>query len=296
MNQRRRTVVVALLAALLLASCMAGFAYNRLDWLIPWYLDSYVDLTRAQRQELQAQLEPHLARHREEELARYVTMLYGIEADLAGPVDAATVRRWIGQAVEAAQRVERSMMAVALTFRSEVSDEQVDEFIESLWQRQLEFEEEFLGRNDAEYADDDYRKLTGFLGRFLGRLSREQRAHLREAADQLQRFDRAWLEERRGWLTSLEPLLQARDPDWQTAVMAAYEAHLRDRTPEYHATYDHNLEQIAAACARVLSGMSDRQRERARSELDDLRRMLYRLMERSQSARVGPLQGSRHAT
>ena len=50
----RRTIIAVaialLLSTLLLAACMASFAYNRLDWLIPWWVDGYVDLTRDQRQ------------------------------------------------------------------------------------------------------------------------------------------------------------------------------------------------------------------------------------------------------
>ena len=287
MKRGVQKIAAVMLATLLLASCATSFTYNRLDWLIPWYVDSYVDLTRAQRQALQAELEPRLALHREEELARYVTILNGIEADLKRPVNAATIRRWVEEAVAAAQRVERSMMEVVLAFRSEVSDDQVNEFMHSLWQRQREFEEEFLDRNDAEYADDNIENLSSLLERFLGRLSRQQHGYVSEAAESLQRFDHAWLEERRGWLNSLEPLLRARDTDWQTAVMRAYEAHLRDRTPGYYATFDHNLDQMANAYARALSIMSARQYERAFSEVEDLRRTLYKLMDLPKTAQSG---------
>ena len=65
-----RNATAAVLAMLFLSACTSGFVYNRLDWLIPWYVDGYVDLTRAQRDVLRAQLEPRLAWDREEELAR----------------------------------------------------------------------------------------------------------------------------------------------------------------------------------------------------------------------------------
>ena len=85
--RRTRTTITLFLAALVLAGCMASFAYNRLDWLIPWYVDGYVDLTRDQRQLLKEQLAPSLQWHRQEELVHYVEILDRIEAGLAGPVD-----------------------------------------------------------------------------------------------------------------------------------------------------------------------------------------------------------------
>jgi hypothetical protein len=274
-----RNTATAVLAVLFLAACTSGFVYNRLDWLIPWYVDGYVDLTRAQRELLSAQLAPRLAWHRDEELARYAALLDRVEAGLDGAVTPADVRGWASELLAAAQRVERSMMEVALEFGGEVSEAQVREFIDSLWERQRDFEEEFLERSDAEYAEDDYDNLADFLERFLGRLEPEQRAVLRAAAGNLQRFDRAWLEERRAWLETLEPLLLARAPGWQSAVMAAYEARLEQRTPAYHATFEHNLEQIAVAYAEVLSSRTERQKDHTAREFEKLRRTLRKLME-----------------
>ena len=281
MNSLKR-LLAALLLTSLLTGCMS-FTYNRLDWLIPWYVDGYVDLTRAQRQALQAHLAPRLEWHRKEELARYVELLERIEADLGGPIQASDVRRWAEELLAAAQRVERSLMEAALEFGEKVSDEQMQEFVDSLWSRQREYEEEFLGRSDAEYAKDDFENLSDLLKRFLGRLSDEQRAVLREASGQFERFDRAWLEERRSWLETLEPLLLSRPPGWQAEVMAAYRARLDQRTPAYRAAFEHNLNVTAAAYAQVLSSLSDRQRSSARREFNNLKEKLHKLMAQPES-------------
>ena len=274
--------ILILLVIALLGGC-ASFTYNRLDWLIPWYVDGYVDLTGEQRALLREQLTPGLKWHRSEELARYIEILDRIEADLAPPVDPNTVRAWADDMLAAAERVEKTMLGVALEFGAEVSDEQVDEFIANLWKRQHELEEEFLERSDAEYAEDDFDNLYDFLKRFLGRLNRDQQAYLREAAEGLVRFDKAWLEDRRNWLSTLEDLLQ-RESGWQEAVMQAYEARIARRAPEYVEAFEHNMGLITRAYARVLSSMTERQEEKARDEIEDLRRMIRKLMERPETA------------
>lgn len=284
-----RYLNIALLAltASLAAGCAASFSYNHLDWLIPWYVDGYVDLSGEQRDTLRDHLEPRLAWHREEELARYVALLDGIEEDLSRPIEPGTVRGWTQEIIDAAVRVERNMISAGLAFGEDMSDEQMQEFVDSLWQRQREYEEEFLDRNDEQYAEDDYDKLKDLLQRFMGRLSSDQKRILRRASRDLERFDKAWLEERRGWLHRLEPILLERAGGWQQTVMEDYESRLEQRTPEYHATLNHNIERISEAIAEVIDTMTVRQHTKTRDELDDMRSTLRKLM-RQQTTALSP--------
>ncbi len=272
-----RLLLACLGAILMLAGC-TSLAYKRLDWLIPWYVDGYVDLTSEQRKLLRTKLTSPLDWHRQEELANYIDILNGIEADLDGEVTAETVRRWADEMFDAAVRVQRSLLAVALEFGTQVSDEQVEEFVVSLWERHEEMEEELRARSYAEYTDDDYDSLVETLERFLGRLSREQKAILREASNKLVRFDKAWLDEGRAWLNKMENLLQ-REAGWQEAIMQAYDDRASLRSAEYRAAFEHNMGLVTRAYAEVIGTMSERQRKKAQNEFDDLRRMLTRLMD-----------------
>lgn len=260
----------------LLTACTASFTYNHLDWLIPWMVDDYVDLSRDQRKALQARLTPALQWHREEELARYVAILDQVERDMAGLLVEEQVRSWFGQIIEAAERTEKSMLWVFLDFGDDLSDDQLDEFAESVWQRQREYEEEFLERSDKEYAEDNSEHLLALMEDFLGRLQPAQKQLLREAAASLQRFDSAWLEERELWLTGIEPLLQ-REAGWQQAVQKRYSKRLIDRTPRYLDILDKNLGVISKAAAGVLNQRSSRQSEHAIREIDRLRSKLQKL-------------------
>lgn len=271
-----RLLLACLVTILMLAGC-TSFAYNRLDWLIPWYVDGYVDLTSEQRKLLRKKLTSQLDWHREEELANYIDILNRLEADMDGEVTADTVRRWADEMFGAAVRVQRSLLAVALEFGTQISDEQVEEFVVSLWERHEEMEEELRTRSDAEYADDDYDSLVETLERFLGRLDKQQKAILREASNKLVRFDKAWLDEGRAWLKKMENLLQ-REAGWQEAIMQAYDARASLRSDEYRAAFEHNMGLVTQAYAEVIGTMSKRQRKRAQNEFDDLRRMLMRLM------------------
>jgi len=268
--------LVCLLLTLVLAGCSATFAYNQLDWLIPWYVDDYVDLSRDQKQFLKGEIEPILQWHREEELVRYIAILDQVESDLVAPVTAETVHNWIDQVVEAGERIEDSMLKVALEFSSQLSDEQMQEFVTSMWKKQEEYEEEYLPRSEEEYIEENAENLEEFLRRFTGRLSTEQQQRLQLAAASMQRFDAIWLEDHNDWLETLVPLLQ-RPEGWQEAVLVAHANRPANRSLQYQQTLEYNLNVVTHAGADVLNDMSDKQRKHMADEIDSLRKKIRKL-------------------
>ena len=97
--------MLPLLLLVSLGGCSSTtFLYNRLDFLIPWYMGDYVNLNRQQKKALDELLEPFLAWHREEELQRYVELLNQIEADLDDDITAEQVAAHAEQFVAAWER------------------------------------------------------------------------------------------------------------------------------------------------------------------------------------------------
>jgi len=272
-----KSLLVVLLCGFL-AGCTTSFTYNQLDWLIPWYVDGYVDLTRDQKKTLRDELEPFLAWHRNEELESYIEILDDIEAGIAAPLTAAHVLTWIEEIVAAAERTELTMLYVGLQFGGTLSDAQIQEFVDSLWERQREYEEEFLRRTEEEYVSDNYDNLKDFLSKFTGRLSAAQKDLLREATTKLCRFDRPWLADSEDWLLELEPLLQ-RKPGWQAGVESAFLARKANRSPEFRSCIDNNYAVISQAVADVLNQASEAQRNRLVREIEDYRVQFQRIIQ-----------------
>jgi hypothetical protein len=149
-----------LLLLLLATGCSSTtFLYNRLDFLIPWYLGDYVDLDRQQKKYLDALLEPFLAWHREEELQRYLELLERIEAELAADITADQVAANAEQLVEAWQRIEVQTLDWMLSLGEELSDRQMAQLVTQLWKKQREYEEEYLPRSLEEYREEAYENL-----------------------------------------------------------------------------------------------------------------------------------------
>jgi len=272
--------IVLLLLVGLLAGCSNNFVYNQLDWLIPWYVDDYVDLSRDQKKLLKQQLEPVLSWHRGEELGRYIELIDRVEADLRNPLEAASVAAWLDEAVDAWNRIEERALPLAFAVGDELSAAQMQEFIDTLWRRQADLEEEFLPRSDEEYLAENYENFEDNLRDFLGRLTPEQEQTLRDAAAALIRFDGVWLAERRVWLEQLQNLLQTRQPGWGEAVRTALRAQQQNHSAEYLQAYEHNQGVINSAVAEALNQRTEQQSRHLQQELDDLRRDLRKLIAR----------------
>ena len=275
-------IYISCLVVVLLTACSNTFVYNQLDWLIPWYVDDYVDLTREQKRSLRARVDALLQWHRGEELASYVAILDRIEADLARPLTGADVEGWANLTLAAYERIEERVLPIAFDLGDDLSEQQMSEFVATLDRNQRELEEEYLERSDAEYVEDSRENLADNLKDFLGRLTPEQNVVIETAAASLMRFDAAWLEERARWLETLSGLLE-REPGWQEAVMKALAERDQNRTEAYRAAYAHNAVIINDSIAEVLNLRTDKQDSRLRRELDDFRRDLKKLIAQADS-------------
>jgi hypothetical protein len=269
-------VLAAVLLCLLGACSGTTFVYNRLDSILPWYLDDYVELNNTQDRQLDEVLAPFLAWHRQQELPRYVALLDQVATDLDGQVSAAQVNGIYVGIEDAWLRLQDKSLDWLLALGATLSDEQVQEFLDVLNERQEEYEEEYLERSEREYREDSYEALVDNMQDYLGRLTEAQRERLRAASLELRRSDSVWLQERAAWLQRLDVLMQ-RQPGWQQRVREAIA--LRDETvsEQYSATYEHNLEIIFSAIAAVLDSRSEKQDRRLRAELRDLREDLQSL-------------------
>jgi hypothetical protein len=267
-----------LLLLVVLTGCSSTtFIYNRLDFLIPWYLGDYVDLNREQKARLDALLEPFLDWHRAEELPQYLLVLDDIDARLDGPISGADVGDTLDEVEQAWLRVETRALGWLLDLGADLSDEQIAQFIEELRDKQVEYEEKYLTRTEQEYRQDAEENLRDNLQDMLGRLDKPQRARVVEASEALQRSDAVWLRERAEWIDLMEQLLQRQD-GWQDAVRQASRTRDERQSELYRQTYEHNVSVVYEAVADILNNRSTRQDERLRRELNKYREAIETLI------------------
>jgi len=270
--------VWVLIALFLVSACSSTtYVYNRLDFLLPWYMDDYVDLTAEQEAYLDELLVPFLAWHRAQELPVYLIALDHIEDGLNQPLTAEIIGTIVTDFEAAWLRLQGEGLTQLLDLGARLSDEQIAAFLEALWEQQREFEEEYLERTEAEFYEDNYDNTLDTFQDYIGRLSDVQRQWVRESSRQLLRSDQVWLQERARWLTQLAILLE-RKPGWQQRVRAAISARNDTASPGYQRVYEHNMDVIYQLTAQVLNARNERQSRYLKDKLSDIRQDLEALI------------------
>ena len=270
-NTMKRYLLVLFLLLALGACSSTTFFYNRLDFILPWYVQDYVELNGQQEQYLDELLRPFLARHRIEELPAYLEILGQIEAllDRPEPLVAADIEAiWLG-AEEAGLRLEAQALDWLLDLGGELSDEQIEEFLDNLEEQQVEFEEEYLERTDEEFVEDTIENMENGLKDYLGRLDKDQQQLLADTAGSMMRSDTLWLTERAEWIAELRQLLE-RDLGWEQALRDTIKRR-RDNLPEpYVAMVEHNSALLYDMTAQLLNSRSEKQDRKLRKRLQEL--------------------------
>jgi len=282
--------VCVLGALLLLGACSStSFVYNRLDFLVLWYVEDYVDLDQYQKQYTSDVLASFLLWHRTQELPDYPRILDQIEDNLSQPQTPEMVASVFSDFEAAWLRLEAKGLGLLLDLGVQLSDEQIDKFMEKLWERQLEYKEEYLERTDEEFREDSYEEAVDSAREYLGPLSDKQRELLREFSRSLLRSDHVWLQERAEWLAELAVLLE-RKPGWQQRVREAVAARRKNPSAEVRRAYDHNLQVIYTVIAQLLDGRSEQQDAHLRDRLSSLREDLQVLIAegREPASEAGP--------
>ena len=261
---------LTLIFVLLLVGCSTTtFVYNRIDFLLPWYLGNYVELTRDQKQYLDELLIPFFSWHRSEELPKYLEIINLTENILEREVKPENIATISSNIEESWFRLEREVLVWVLPLTNDLTDEQVESFLQVMQKKATEYENKYLGRSDKDYRQDAYDRIRDNLQRFMGDLSQQQLSLVKTYSEDIYRIDGVWLQNRKALLTSLSSILE-RDSDWKERLTRINQ---RDDTMSqiYRDTFAHNLDVIYHLLAEVFNTRSEKQDQRLREQLSKYR-------------------------
>ena len=259
-----------LIVVLVLVGCSTStFVYNRIDFLIPWYLGNYVELTRDQKQYLDELLIPFFNWHRSDELQKYLEIINHTENILEREVKPENIAAISLNLAESWFRLEKEVFVWMLPLASDLTDEQIQSFLQVMQKKAKEYENKYLGRSDKDYRQDIYDMIRDNLERFMGDLSQQQLSLVKAYSEDMRRIDGLWLQNRKALLVRLSSILE-RDSDWKERLTRINQ---RDdaASQSYQDTYAHNLDVIYHLVAEVFNTRNEKQDQRLRRQLSKYR-------------------------
>lgn len=268
-----RCLLLSLALGLSLTACSRiALVYDNLDWLIPWRLDSYLNLDREQRTWLEPRLQAHLQWHCSRELPRYLDWLQRTRTLLeqAEPSPAALDAR-LDEIDAALARIGHEITPTAIALLQNLDDEQVAELFAELEQKNREAREKFLEPPLATQIEERQQRLQERLRPWLGRLNEQQQIHLEQWATGLSGHSRLWLDNRERWQAQLRAALEERD----SPAFAACLSHLLQEPQAYYGdsyreAYEQARQATAALFSQLLASADAQQRLRLTQRLDAL--------------------------
>jgi hypothetical protein len=280
-GERRRGVWSWCFVGLLLAFTGCSFtttAYRYADRLILWKADHYFDLTRDQRQDLTQRLAPLLERHRHEALPQYETFLHGIrqrvERGLTGPDIDWAYATYDRLRTDLFERV----VADSSVFLASVDARQVRTF-ESALQKDTAKAMRLLQTPVPERLKERAQTTLDLANEWLGRLTKEQQAQIREWSLTLPDVEPMWVayqQQRRQELVTL--LHQSRTPEQLARELRSMFVYHDQTAPQSYQNAIHHLRENAKTMALAIDQrMTSGQRHHAVVKLQRLIDQVHQL-------------------
>ena len=263
---KKITKKILLFSLVFLVGCSSTtFIYNRLDFLLPWYLESYVDLNQEQRKNLNELLEPFFEWHREEELPKYAEIIGDLELLLDEKIVLSSIESITYDVEQAWFRIEDEMILWAIPMTQDLSQEQIDEFLQTMQTKTLQSEKKYLVRNLQTYQNDNYKRIRKNLRRFIGGMNKGQLDLINAASKEMIRVDGHWINNRKALIENLKLILK-RDDGWELALTNI--THRDDSVSDnYRKTYSHNIKVNERLFVEILNSRTEKQDKKLRSML-----------------------------
>ena len=257
---------ILLFSLIFLVGCSSTtFIYNRIDFLLPWYLESYVDLNQEQRQKLNELLEPFFEWHREEELPKYVKIIEDFESILDEKIELASIEAITHEVEQSWFRLEDNMIAWVIPMTRELSNEQITEFLQTMQTKTAQNENKYLSRNLQTYQNDNYKRIRKNLRRFIGGMNKDQLDLIDIASKEMIRVDGQWIDNRKALIENLKVILKRGD-GWELDLENI--THRDDKVASnYRRTYSHNIAVNERLFVEILNSRTAKQDKKLRSQL-----------------------------
>lgn len=281
---RIRFNILLLFAALvwLLSGCSRiQVVYNQLDWVIPIYLNSYMELSDTQRIYVKEHVKSFLSWHCSTQLTEYASLI----RDAAGNIQTGRIER--AQIERYNQRIEQfwaSMMKQASPVIAEVlsnaSDTQIEELFKDFEKENREWLAKFREQIAEELRNDYYEHMTTELERWFGPLNRIQQQAVAGWSYKFSPLGMEGQATRVQWQSRLRVLLDQRKN--QSFFAAAFDELVVNgenlRSSAYQKKLDNNMEVTIDLLYLVMNNTSEMQQQhqgkRAESIAQDIDKLV----------------------
>jgi hypothetical protein len=209
MSQTRALSIISLI--LLVSACSFKTVYNRLDYLIPSYVEGLVSLDDALEEKVEQRTDLLLSWHRNTQLTQYADLLRKFQQAIESPLDVQRVLQYMASIQALWRTLEVKInkeMAVLLPL---LNAEQREELSESIDDKNEDYYDEYIDLDKDERIEKYIENTIESYQNWLGTLTTEQERAIEKAATTFSSIAALRLTQRRLWQRNIQDILNSND-------------------------------------------------------------------------------------
>lgn len=202
-----------LLAAMTITACSrVQLVYNQLDWLLPYYLETYVELSAEQDSYLEQEVKKLLAWHCGTQVATYAELLRAASSNFrSGDMSREKLDNYSSRIEQYWRGILLQSTPAITGLLLDASEAQIEELFNSFSERNQEWLNEFNDMTEDELRRDYAQRMERELERWYGPLQPIQMLSVQAWSRQFQPLGTTGLQMRMAWQSRLKDLLETRE-------------------------------------------------------------------------------------
>ncbi len=270
-----RKILLVIATVALLTACGPRWTYNNLDWIIPWYIEDYIELDTRQSDELAARLAYQLDWHCRTQMTRYADFLRQLRSDLSVSGQPVTAERWAAHFdqlrqywIDLVHQLGPDAVAILVT----ASDDQIDTLFNNIEKTNVDLEREYVAPPITERRRNRQKRMQKRIAYWTGPLNASQKALVGQWAEGLTETADEWLAHRRRFQTALHRELDRRQPgqDFERRFLDLFVSPEQWRDPAYQEKIDTNKRLTFQFLENLSRSLTPQQRRHIVERLDKL--------------------------
>ena len=196
---------------LLVSACSFKTFYNRLDYLIPSYVEGMVSLDHVLEEKVEQRTNLLVSWHRNTQLTQYADLLRAFQQDMESPLDVPQVLQHM-ETIQALWRtLEEKINEEMAELLPLLNSEQREELFESIDDKNEDFYDEYIDLDEDERIEQYIETTTESYENWLGSLTAEQEQAIEKAVTGLSSSAALRLAQRRFWQRNIQEILDSGD-------------------------------------------------------------------------------------
>ncbi len=209
----RATMMFAVLFIVLISACSFKTVYNRLDYLIPSYVEGMVSLDDVLEEKVEQRTDVLVSWHRNTQLRQYADLLRTFQQDLESPLNEQLVLQHMATIEELWQSLEVKLNKEMAELLPLLNSEQRAELFDSIDDKNEDFYDEYVDLDDDERIEQYIETMIDSYQNWLGDLTAGQEQAVEKAAPGLSSSAALRLQQRRLWQRGIQQILDSGDAE-----------------------------------------------------------------------------------